>query len=191
MAVLDRPPWKFELETPETGNPDAETSLRADAPPGDLDKFRYGGQDFHFESPISVSAKARWADRDLEVSIKISAVLSSPCSRCLEPSRIEILEDFLYLYSLRDREPSEDGSSEEDFRVVQIESWRRFTDITDQVWESFILSLPLKVLCSPGCRGLCPRCGRPLNGDECGCSGDETDPRMEKLAGLKIEDPSE
>ncbi len=191
MTVQERPLWKFELETPEIGNPDDETCLRVDIAAGDLEKVLYGGQTFYFESPFVVEARARWADADLEVNIKITAALSSPCSRCLEPSRIEILEDFLYLYSLRDKEPSVDASSEDDFRVVRIESWRRFMDITDQVWESFILSLPLKVLCSPDCGGLCPRCGRPLNGESCGCGGEEIDPRLEKLAGLKIEDPSE
>ena len=191
MTDRERLLFKFELETPETGNPDDETCLRAEVPPGDLDKIVYGGQAFHFVSPFVVEARARWADEDLEVTVRVSAVLSSPCSRCLEPSRIEILEDFLYLYSLRDKEPSEEDALEEDFRVVRIESWRRFMDITDQVWESLILSLPLKVLCSPGCRGLCPRCGKPLNGESCGCGGEETDPRLEKLAGIKIEDPSE
>ncbi len=188
MPVWEPPSWKFSLETPELGNQDDETVLRTEIAEGDLEKIFYGGQAFYFKSPFVAEARARWADPDLAVSIKTSAVLSSPCSRCLEPSRIEILGDFLYLYSLRDREASGGDSTEEDFRVVRIDSWRRFIDITEQVWESFILSLPLKVLCSDGCRGLCSVCGKPLKDDDVCCSRTETDPRLDKLAEFKIED---
>ena len=44
-----------------------------------------------------------------------------------------------------------------------------------------MLSLPEGVLCSEGCRGLCPVCGKNLNDGDCGCGNDDTDPRLEAL----------
>lgn len=42
------------------------------------------------------------------------------------------------------------------------------------VWEelrqALVLNLPFRSLCSPACRGLCPRCGANLNAGPCACS---------------------
>ncbi|MBL3538591.1 DUF177 domain-containing protein [Aminivibrio sp.] len=183
--------WKFELETPELGNPEAVTSFHAETDTEQLDSILYDGLEFTFEGPVIVDAEARWADSDLAVSLRISAVFSAPCSRCLEPSRIEILDDFLYLYSLRKKTSAEEASAEEDFHVVPVSRWQRFFDISDHVWESIVISLPRKVLCSADCEGLCPQCGRPLRNGGCGCSPKEVDPRMEKLLGITIEETPE
>ena len=183
--------WKFELETPELGNPEAVTFLHDEAETGQLEGILYDGLTFSFEGPVIVDAEGRWLDSDLAVSLKISATFSAPCSRCLEPSRIEILNDFLYLYSLRKKESPEEAPEDENFHVVLVSRWQRFFDISDHVWESVVVSLPSKVLCSSGCKGLCPQCGRPLKNGDCGCSAKELDPRMEKLLGIKIEETKE
>jgi uncharacterized protein len=183
--------WQFMIETPEIGNPEAVTSLHAEVPKEDLDSIFFDGQIFEFAGPLMVDAEARWSDSDLPVSLKISAAFSSPCSRCLEPSRIEILNDFLYLYILRKKESTDTSSACEDFHVVQVSRWQRFFDISDQVWESIVVSLPNKVLCSPNCKGFCPQCGQSLNKGSCRCLSGGPDPRMEKLLGIKIEETPE
>ena len=183
--------WKFELETPELGNPEAVTYLHAEAETGQFDGIFYDGMRFSFEGPVIVDAEGRWIDSDLSVSLKISATFSAPCSRCLEPSRIEILNDFLYLYSLRKKASAGDTSADEDFHVVQVSRWQRFFDISDHVWECIVISLPSKVLCSADCKGLCPQCGRPLKNGKCSCTLNELDPRLEKLLGINIEETPE
>jgi uncharacterized protein len=35
--------------------------------------------------------------------------------------------------------------------------------------EQVYLEIPMKPLCSPECRGLCPRCGANLNTETCAC----------------------
>ena len=42
-------------------------------------------------------------------------------------------------------------------------------DLAELAGEQFQLALPVKPLCSPTCRGLCPRCGTNLNEAGCGC----------------------
>jgi uncharacterized protein len=57
----------------------------------------------------------------------------------------------------------------------------------DLLREQLILNLPMKPLCSPDCKGFCPRCGADLNISGCGCETKETDSRFEVLKQLKKE----
>ena len=41
-----------------------------------------------------------------------------------------------------------------------------------------IVNLPMKVLCSPDCKGICKRCGKNLNEGPCACDDRSPDPRM-------------
>jgi uncharacterized protein len=54
------------------------------------------------------------------------------------------------------------------------------------LWEEFSLALPVKPLCRPDCKGLCPECGKNLNEGACGCSPDTGDPRLAALRQLKV-----
>ena len=58
-------------------------------------------------------------------------------------------------------------------------------DLGQLIREQFYLSLPMKPLCRPDCRGLCPDCGTDLNAGACGCVERTVDPRWAALAALK------
>ena len=47
--------------------------------------------------------------------------------------------------------------------------------------EQFYLAMPMKPLCRPDCRGLCPECGTNLNVTTCSCEPRWTDPRLTGL----------
>jgi len=56
---------------------------------------------------------------------------------------------------------------------LDAEAWAR---------DALVFALPPKILCRPGCLGLCPRCGVRLEeGVEHECGEEEADPRWEKL----------
>lgn len=57
-------------------------------------------------------------------------------------------------------------------------------DLAPALREHMLLSLPLHPLCRPDCRGLCSQCGADLNEGPCGCSQEETDPRLAMLKEL-------
>ena len=59
------------------------------------------------------------------------------------------------------------------------------TKNADVLAEQVNLALPMKVICSSDCRGLCPHCGANLNNEECRCEKNGADPRMAPLARLK------
>lgn len=51
-------------------------------------------------------------------------------------------------------------------------------NVEDLINNEIIMSLPMKVLCKPDCKGLCKVCGQNLNLGECGCDTFVPDPRM-------------
>ncbi|MDD4570904.1 MAG: DUF177 domain-containing protein [Clostridia bacterium] len=57
-------------------------------------------------------------------------------------------------------------------------------DITPYILRQIFLELPMKAVCREDCKGLCPYCGTNLNIGKCNCSGDNIDPRFEKLKTL-------
>ena len=57
--------------------------------------------------------------------------------------------------------------------------------LEDVLREQVLLSLPVKTLCKPDCKGLCPRCGADRNSQPCNCDAGPSDPRWEALAGLR------
>ena len=46
------------------------------------------------------------------------------------------------------------------------------------------LAIPMKPLCDPGCRGLCPVCGVNRNLNPCACAERAPDPRLAVLKTL-------
>jgi len=57
------------------------------------------------------------------------------------------------------------------------------------VREDMLLSIPIQALCRPGCKGLCPRCGRNWNDGPCDCRDEAVDPRLTVLTQLLQESP--
>ena len=55
-------------------------------------------------------------------------------------------------------------------------------ELSQMILEQIVLALPMKPLCQPDCRGLCPQCGANRNQESCSCAPDTSDPRW---AGLK------
>ena len=60
--------------------------------------------------------------------------------------------------------------------------------LEDVLREQVLLSLPVRTLCKPDCKGLCPRCGQNRNSQDCSCEEGQSDPRWEALSGLRSQD---
>jgi uncharacterized protein len=62
-------------------------------------------------------------------------------------------------------------------------------DLEKLAVEQVVLEMPMRVLCSEKCAGLCPRCGANRNVEgACRCEA-ETDPRWAALGDLAGENP--
>jgi len=118
----------------------------------------FDGQEFYLSSPLKVYAYLSWIDEaTLSVRLGIDVKITGSCVRCLEKAELALSDELLYLYSSRAK-GNEGGEM-----IVEIGAFGKTLDITEQVWESLILLLPLKLLCKEDCLGLCPSCGANLN----------------------------
>lgn len=96
------------------------------------------------------------------VDFTLTTTMTYPCARCLEPTLINCS----YAYS--------DTVTVEDDEVV--------LNLIPIVEECIYINEPFRILCSDDCQGLCPKCGKNLNEEQCECNqtGD-IDPRFEAL----------
>lgn len=78
-----------------------------------------------------------------------------------------------------------DGDETLDPDVKPLSRDQNIIDLTPDVVDTIRLAIPMKVVCSETCKGLCPSCGVNLNQTACGCSNDTIDPRWENLLKLK------
>ena len=69
---------------------------------------------------------------------------------------------------------------------VEIDEKTDFVDLTDELRQSIILSLPSYPVCRQDCRGVCAMCGKNLNEGSCACTHEEHDSRWGALDALGL-----
>ena len=62
-------------------------------------------------------------------------------------------------------------------------------DLGEMLREQFYLALPMRPLCRPDCKGLCPQCGVDRNVEACQCHAEWVDPRLSVLKALVTRKP--
>jgi uncharacterized protein len=147
------------------------------------DGLDFEGQHFILPEGLSVRAEARWLEESLlSVRISLAARLVGKCARCLAEAELAISDDLMYLYFPRGLDLGKDTelASDDGFMPVEVDFWGRTLNVADQVWESLLMLLPIRLLCREDCAGLCPICGADLNEGPCSCKG-EGDPRLSVL----------
>ncbi|MGI6703134.1 MAG: YceD family protein [Clostridia bacterium] len=138
----------------------------------DIIAMDHGGERVDFSGPVQIKGSV---DRDGDLIIVTGEVQTEAilqCSRCLRTVRHSLRAAFKQEYS-----ETGDGEDVLPAKVDRI-------DLEIPVRESILLELPVKVLCTEECRGLCPVCGADRNEGECGCKHEEIDPRMQRLKEL-------
>ena len=123
--------------------------------------------DFHAAGPVSCDLYAQVVDEILIVRGTLSVPLEARCARCTQMFSTTVTDSGF----LRDF-PGIQGTEE--------------MDITGELREAIMLSLPHFPLCNEGCKGLCPRCGKDLNGGPCGCRKSESGGSWGALNNLKL-----
>ena len=100
--------------------------------------------------------------------------LHGPCFRCLADAVLDVAVDAREYQATRpESEELRTPYLRDD--VLDLSAWGR---------DAVALALPEKILCRPGCAGLCPVCGRDLNLEPHEHEMEDPDPRWEALAAL-------
>lgn len=106
---------------------------------------------------------------------------SFTCDRCLSPFLSSLTPSYRMCYVTE----GGDDSNMDPAELQVVPPGFSVIDMTDDVRQTVLLSVPLKLLCSENCKGLCPHCGMNLNFGTCTCTESVVDPRWEQLIKLK------
>jgi len=115
---------------------------------------------------------ARINDTDYKFKSKVNSVLNVNCDLCLKPFKMDICFDVDEIFSSKD-------NYEQIYRVVDY-----VIDLEPIIRENLLINIPMKIVCSDNCKGLCPVCGQNLNEFNCKCKDSYINPQFEKLLTL-------
>jgi uncharacterized protein len=143
----------------------------------------------------------------------LGATVSAPCKRCLKDVSIDLPVEFSLRmvnaghskrveeapgievekalpkrkYKKKDDDRDEAAASFELDEVDAEPFDGKVIDLDPIVREQVLLALPVSVICTEECKGLCGQCGENLNLKDCGHGNQkEVDPRFAKLKDLKL-----
>jgi len=120
----------------------------------------------------------------------LRATVRLECVRCLSsfPSLQEFaVEEQFALHPERmagGTQDEEDSFLPDDMEGPECLYQEGILDLTELIRQNLLVSIPFAPLCSEGCAGLCPRCGKNLNEGPCGCPEEEPDRRLSPLGEL-------
>jgi uncharacterized protein len=134
-----------------------------------------------FEGNVTVTGNLSKVGTQLFMTSEASGRLSKECDRCLGETRLEISVPINIYYQAAVANPDYEGD-EDGVEVRTLHPEDDTIVLDDEVRQSLLLGVPLKVLCSEDCRGICPSCGADLNKGDCNCQTQEIDPRWAKLS---------
>jgi uncharacterized protein len=115
---------------------------------------------------------------DVLVTGRLEARVPQHCSRCLEPYVLRVAPEITARHvpgaAGEESELAADDLETDVYHGGQV-------DLTALLETETTLALPMKPLCKPDCRGLCPVCGGNRNVTACACQERRDDPRWAKL----------
>lgn len=103
-----------------------------------------------FQGPVHVRATASRITNAVSIGVSLSAAVYFTCGRCLEEFEAQLHKQLKLNY------PVGQGDKE--------------IDLGPDIREEIILDYPIQPLCKPGCKGICPTCGKNLNEGGCSCA---------------------
>ena len=130
-----------------------------------------------FAADVDVEATLDKTSNQILLTAKLTVMGDFVCDRCIGSFQRKLAPSYTMLYALEGSEPAHLDPSE--FQIMP--PGLHIIDIAEDIRQSILLAVPLKLLCRETCKGLCPSCGQNLNEGECSCKSELTDSRWEKL----------
>lgn len=147
---------------------------------------------YEFPALIMASLRAQQIGDIVAVEGNISTDVRLDCGRCLQSYEMPIESQFALTYSQKDPDQEQSGASGEEIELTAhdmglIHYQGDEINIEKEIQEQVVLALPLKALCNPDCKGLCPGCGADLNTASCDCDPSPLGGKFDALKSLKLE----
>jgi uncharacterized protein len=135
-------------------------------------------------SPLRISGEVRRIEGGYALQAELVYSGELECSRCLAAYPFQEDEVFsLVLYPRTSGAAAEVELTPNDLDVLYYAD--PVVPLAPIGEERVQMALPMKPLCKPDCRGLCPTCGKDRNLGACACAPESIDPRWEALKALK------
>jgi uncharacterized protein len=143
----------------------------------ELEPFELGGERY-LPVPDKIPAELgiTKASTGTLFELAFTTRLHGPCYRCLEDAVLE-----LPIAAREYQATNPDGSDELRTQYLQDDN----LDLGAWSRDAIALALPDKILCRPGCAGLCPVCGKDLNKEPHTHDEESTDSRWSALESLR------
>jgi uncharacterized protein len=135
--------------------------------------------DIRIIDPIKFNGEIFKVDGTCHLHVDIKYSYESKCDRCLKTTINEI--STVLSGELKENNGKHDDEDEFD-EIIFYEN--NLLNLKEYIWSQVVSSLPMKILCSNDCKGLCFKCGVDLNIQSCDCMKNVVDPRLEKLKEL-------
>ena len=119
-----------------------------------------------FVEPVEFSGQATNTGRRIVIRGSAKGRATAVCDRCLEEFAMDLATPVDESYYRVDEAPAEPDDDERIYGEDDI------IDISSDIEQAFVLTLPIRIVCRDDCRGLCPGCGGNLNAGECSCTAD-------------------
>ena len=141
--------------------------------------------EFRVASPVRLAFDIHKDKSTFRLVGSTHTTLELPCSRCLEPMTVPVDAAFDLRYQPHSANVGDEEQEIEEDDLTTAFYQNDEIDLEQLMREQFYLALPMKPLCSEGCKGLCAMCGTNLTKGSCDCKPEWEDPRLASLKELR------
>ena len=138
-------------------------------------------EDLHVHGSVTLLR----TDRGIWVEAVLDSMTTATCGRCLEeydqPIGFAVKEEALPVI---DPATGKVAVTETERNEQPVIDERNILDLTETIRQYAALNMPMKPVCEPDCRGLCPTCGTNLNQAACRCETVTRDAKWGALLNL-------
>ncbi|HTU46468.1 MAG TPA: DUF177 domain-containing protein [Bryobacteraceae bacterium] len=160
--------------------------FKVDIPTNEIDY----GSEITQSSVLHAEGSAQLLNHSLgEVRVQgdLTVAMQAICDRCLESANFPVERHFDLVY-MPATEAAIGGEKEIHHAGIEVGYYEGSgLALNDVLREVILLALPMRLVCSEACKGICPMCGQNRNQHDCGCQPEPVDNRLHKLKIFRAE----
>lgn len=125
--------------------------------------------------PVAAQFDAETDGSEARVALRAKALVHGECARCLDPVEWEEAVNAEWTAKEQDLDDPDFDLPLSEKGLLDVDTW---------LGQEFMFVIPTVVLCSAGCEGLCPQCGKKRSVCTCPKAQAGTDARLAVLKSL-------
>ena len=134
--------------------------------------------------PVTWRGRVSFVDPGYLLQARLAYEQTLTCTRCLKPFVERLTPEVELLFEVG----APGGAGDHELHGDELETVFLDDEVLETgpvLVEQLQLNIPMKPLCRPDCKGLCPMCGADRNVETCACEERAEDPRWAALAAIR------